>query len=287
MPLAPRVQALKALTAIAAIALLAVLNAAPALSQGVTATATPAGAARPVDNSALNKRVDELEGRVQVLEKEKAQLVALDNASAQKLEQRLAAVETALRRDGSESTSPRNVPTSAVTQASTVRAPFVVLDESGKPLFRVDRSPKGSARATVGEPSGARAWMTVTSSQEVQIGIADSSDQSRFVVNVNGPGKGASLKIGTRTGGVFVGHGEDEIPKVQVINKSGWPVAELWQSESQAGRLTLANAGGSRILDAGETTQGVGIIKMGPGGNGAAAVQGNIALPASSIQGKK
>jgi hypothetical protein len=65
------------------------------------------------------------------------------------------------------------------------------------------------------------------------------------------------------------------------------PVAELRAMAAQNGQLILADEAGTIMVRAGTSTKGVGILKMGPNGNGVAALLGNAGMAASEIQGKK
>jgi hypothetical protein len=84
-----------------------------------------------------------------------------------------------------------------------------------------------------------------------------------------------------------MGGNDDGLPTFQARNLGEIPVAEIKALIAQNGQLVITNEAGDRLVVAGVATNGVGVIKMGPGGNGPAAVMGNIALPASEIQGKK
>jgi hypothetical protein len=93
-------------------------------------------------------------------------------------------------------------------------------------------------------------------------------------------GKDGSSRVQLSTDGT-VGH-------VDVYSQSsGYSAVQLRTISTGAGRLTLTDGAGTMVVDAGTTPSGVGLIKMGPDGNGVAAVLGNAGKAASSLQGKK
>jgi hypothetical protein len=69
-------------------------------------------------------------------------------------------------------------------------------------------------------------------------------------------------------------------------SKSDVAVIQMRAISTGAGRLTLSSPDGSYLLDAGAATDGAGILKMGPDGNGAAASMTSAGRPASTLQGR-
>ncbi len=219
-------------------------------------------AENPRDASAAKSRLDELERRVAELEKEKLAMMerANDDAAAKRLlEQRLASIERAQRDQSAANQSAGSRPGSA---ASTVMAPFVVRDARGKSILEVVRTPEGRAEMRL---------IDVNGNGRVQL-VADAGR-----AYVQAVGKGGAAVLAIYPAGM---------PVVQVNNSTNVPVAELKSVDLGYGQLTLANSEGNILMLAGEAG-GVGSLKMGPGGNGAAVTLGNAGKPASALVGKK
>jgi len=269
------------------VSLFPVLLATPARPQGVTATAKPTASPSTADAAAMKRRIDELERRVVDLEKQKADQLQLDKddeAAAKKLEQRLAAVETAQRDAATRDKSANTPATSQTSSAHIVVAPFVVVDANGKRLITVDRSEDNQrARLTVGEPKGPAAVLAA-SSDTAYVQLVDTTDA--VPIAIEAAPKHTGMIVRGKLGKVYLGE-NNGILSVMVSNKTGHGVAELRGMESQSGLLTISNAAGNALVMAGETTKGVGVVKTGPNGNGAAALLGNAGMAASEIQGKK
>jgi hypothetical protein len=68
---------------------------------------------------------------------------------------------------------------------------------------------------------------------------------------------------------------------------SGVSVAQLQALEGGSGKLTLTDNAGTKLVMAGSTNDGVGMIKLGPGGNGAAQAMSGMGRAASSLIGSK
>ena len=187
----------RAVVVVGLVSLSAALFAMTARPQGISATAKVTPATPTSDVNTLKRRVDELERRILELEKQKA-----DSADE-------AAKDSRKESD---------------FDAQNVIAPFVVRDEDGKVLVRIDRSPAGFARLAVGNPG---------------------------------------------------------------VEQGRHSMAELVGMDAQDGRFQITDATGAAMIVAAISTKGVGVVRTGPGGNGPAAMLGNIALPASGIQGRK
>jgi len=258
-----------------------------ALSQGISATAKPVASAPANEIAALKRRVDELDRRVKELEKEKAEEVKQekeDDALARRLGQRLDAIEAAQKQDdgGAGRASATDTDQSGPL---TVTAPFIVRDHEGKTILRVDRPSKGGARLTVGNLVGASVQLGASVEGESVIYMSDAGNKVRLMAQASA--QRVSFNTIGRNGRATLGNGDDGNPFVAIINKSDLSIAELRGMEAQSGRLVIANAAGEKLVVAGVASSGVGVVKTGPGGLGAAAVMGNIALPASEIQGRK
>ncbi len=73
---------------------------------------------------------------------------------------------------------------------------------------------------------------------------------------------------------------------VTTYAKDGTPTALMMSDPKDGtGYFMLANAKGNEAVEAKVVGKGIGVVRVGPGGNGPAAVVGGSALPASMIQG--
>jgi hypothetical protein len=255
--------------------------------QGVAATARATPAPPASDVNTLKRRVDELERRVLELEKQKAEEVELakeEDALEKKLEQRLAAIEAEQKKSDSADEAAKDSRHEPDFDPLNVVAPFVIRDDDGKVLVRVDRSPAGFARLAVGDLVGSRVVLAAAPGESA-IDLTDSSNKVK--VKITATPTAASLVAAGDHGRTAMGTGGDGLSAIQVLNNAGIAVAELVGMEAQDGRLQITDAAGAAMIVAAVSTKGVGVVKAGPGGNGPAAMLGNIALPASEIQGRK
>ena len=288
MPIVAKPLVRSAIAAACALALLATFFAVPALPQGMTATAKPA-AASTTDASAMKRRIDELERRVRELEKERAEQVEVekdDDTAAKKLEQRLAAIEASQKKADAADEVAKGSKNESDFDPLNVVAPFIVRDEDGKPLLRVDRSPKGAARLIVGNPLGSQAILAASATGGA-MQLVDSTNTVRVSAVSSGSPGHSGVVTQTTAGFAWIGDNQDGVPVIQIKNKSETPVAELRGMLSQTGQLRIMDAAGTAMVVAGVSTKGVGVVKTGPNGTGVAVLLGNAGLPASEIQGKK
>jgi hypothetical protein len=235
--------------------------------------------------SELKRRIDELERRVFELEKEKAETVEApkeEDAQQKRFEQRLAAIEKAQQKSEADGKpAPKNSSTAEDFDPLNVRAPFVIRDDDGKVIFRVDRSPTNNAiRATVGDPAQSRVVMAVDGDTPV-VTLMGAESKSRLSLigaanerRVTVYGSGSSTAIMSAKEGTT---------KVELVNNGGFPVAHFAVGASEAGRMMLANQSGSHVVEAGVLTSGVGVVRAGPKMGGA---PGGLAMP-FAIMGKK
>jgi hypothetical protein len=271
------------------LALPTALIALAAHSQGITLTAKPPSASTPADVAAMKLRVDELERRVQELEKEKADQVEADeseDAADKKLEQRLAAIETAQRDEAASDKAAPSAESPRTLGPQKVRAPFVVVDDDGNALVTVDRGQKhDGARLTVGDLTGSSVGLFVTSALAT-VQVMDQTDKPRVELSVT-PQHQLIATFGPN-GTTLVGSNNEKIAVVQVLNKANYPIAEMrGMPESQGGQMSIANASGNKLMIVQETNNGVGILRMGPSNNGMAPAMQNQGLPGGGLSGKK
>jgi len=258
-----------------------------ARAQGVTATVKPVTSSAPADVAAMKRRVDELERRVLELEKEKAENIELardEEAAAKKLEQRLAAIESAQKEAETAAKNSETAAKDSHFEPMNVRAPFVVRDDAGNVLMRVDRSQAGFARLAVGDLLGSRVVLAAGNGKESVVELTNPANTVKYKAQVTSTT--ASVLVVGEQGWTVMGTGKDGLSAIQVVNKAGIPVAELVGMGSQSGRLQITNGAGDAMVVAAVSTKGGGVVKTGPNGNGAAALLGMAGLPASEIQGR-
>ena len=96
------------------------------------------------------------------------------------------------------------------------------------------------------------------------------------------------MKANGPNGSIWVGSSNEKIALVQVLNKAGYPVAEMrGMPVSQGGQMSIANANGNKLMMAQETDGGFGVLRMGPANWGMAPAMQNQGLPAGGLIGKK
>jgi hypothetical protein len=161
-------------------------------------------------------------------------------------------------------------------------AVMVIMNSKGLPGVGLSALEDGGS-VEVTDESGAR---VASLRSLLNGGILRVSHQDGRSVEVDG---GAGVKVQGSDDNAHVQlYSDGKSGQVNVYGGSGGhAVAQMRTISSGAGRLTLTNGDGSILLDAGATPSGVGLLKLGPDGNGAAGTIGNNGRAASSLQGKK
>lgn len=216
------------------------------------------------------------------LEKEKVELAkddTDDDTRVKKLEQRLATLEKR-----PETGKPENAgkqPPGDDDEPLTVRAPFVVLDEGGRTIFRVDIAPgQDRARIMVGNPIGARAEIGPNAYDGASMVLYDSANTMRAGVS-GGKVESHLLLRGPKTG---VELDADSIGgNLTLFNSAGLGSARLTIGKGGSGNFTLGNAAGATVVQAGANGNGVGLVQAGPRMGGPI---GGLVIP-DAIMGKK
>jgi hypothetical protein len=257
-------------------------------SQGITAQATTVKTDPAREIAALRQQVQALEKRVAELEKGDLEVSKEDDAGdarEKKLEQRLAQLEKAQESAKGDGTARNQQEHADGNAPMTVRAPFVVQDDAGRTIFRVDIAPNASrARIMVGNPIGARAEIGPSEFDGAVVGLFDSTNTLRVALVARQAEAELQLR-GSKTLGVQL-KSDDVGGDLHLFNAAGLGNARLTIGKGGAGSFTLGDAGGATVVSAGTLSNGIGIIKAGPGGFGPAGVAGGV-MPASSIQGRK
>ena len=279
---------------ISAVALCALCFVGPsAHSQGVSAQASIKNTSPEAEIKLLRQLVSALEGRVHELEK-KAEDVKNntdEDAQAKKIEQRLTAIEQELHREKAEvakndtqetnleqrlaaieqqqakppKDAARNPAQSASGNASSrVKAPFVVYDDIGHEVLRVELNSETKApRMVLGNPSGAHVLLAANDTEKIsglqlyvdkdKIAVALRGEKAHAYVGVIPPEGGHSGYLGNRAGefGLYLSSGNIESVK-------------LASRDAGEGFLGLADASGEIMVDAGTSPEGVGLVRTGP-----------------------
>ncbi len=176
----------------------------------------------------------------------------------------------------------------ADNQSSTVRAPFVVKDNSGRIVFKVDVGPGGNgARATIGNAAGNRIEIGPGSGGSAAVTIFDDSntalaalvgdpkgsfvrvkdsEQSALLGRLESEGRGLSLRKGANE---FVTLSPDKTGAgtVKVFGASGSAVAGLY-ADATGGQLVLTGPGGGKTEASVSATASGGRVRVFPIGGG-------------------
>lgn len=200
--------------------------------------------------SALQHRVEELEKRTGAVVQQDA--TSADAARVKTLEQRLASLERALESKNAESNK---------AGAQTVRAPFVVVDENGKTLFRVDVAPGSNrARAAVGDPAGMHVHLGPNVEGGATVAIMNNATDGNLYLIGSAKNSYIGIKNERR---VISLSANTESAIMQILNGSGNAVITLRGQNN--GIFQLSNEAGETRVSAGVLPAGTGAVRAGPG----------------------
>jgi hypothetical protein len=173
-------------------------------------------------------------------------------------------------------------------QSSNVRAPFIVKDNSGRILFKVDVGPGGNgARATIGNAAGNRIEIGSGSGGSAAVTLFDDSntalaalvgdpkgsflrvkdnEQSALLGRLESEGRGLSLRKGANE---FVTLSPDKTGAgtVKVFAATGNAVAGLF-ADANGGQLVLTGPGGGKTEASMSATSSGGRVRVFPVGGG-------------------
>jgi hypothetical protein len=255
---------------------------------GAAAQTVPANPAAEIVR--LRLMIDALERRVEELEEQEitdlkdkaaeATEAASQEAKAAQFEQRLASLERA--QQGNQSSRPVESSEPDSTGGSlTVVAPFTVLDESGRTIFRVDMAPQENRpRIMVGNPIGARAEIG-TNVSAASIALFDTENTVRAAMIAGQTESSVWFRNATRIGAEL--KADSLGGALTLFNLSGHDVARVATGRGGAGIFTLRNAAALTVINAGSTPEGVGVVQAGPRMGGAI---GGLGVP-FAIMGRK
>lgn len=218
-------------------------------AQGITAQAIPAGKQLPeTELKVLRQQLSALEGRVHELEKkaDDAKNDGDDDAKEKKMNARLEAIEKAQQKLELEQEAKQQ------DGSGHARAPFVVYDKSDHPIFRVEVSDRGVARAVVGNPVGVRAVMFATD-QEQKSGVLLITDQaSNQNQGAMVAGKESSITlISTETNMSASLGGRADKTSGFSIQDGATPLTYLGSKTGKGGYMEINDAAGSKMVEAG------------------------------------
>jgi hypothetical protein len=244
---------------------------------------------------------------------------SVDTRKLDELERRLKDLEgsPARRVDGNSVVAPFEV------VDRTGRRVFYVDAENGPPRAEL-LNREGKVVATMGAPDGGGQFTThgTSANLSVYLGIFGAGkgagvtvlesgvrrtelgrdgDTGRFRLKIFGSGGALVAGIGeeaTKGGGLAVVNDGSGNPRaamgvnaasgkgfVLITNRSKTEVATLTEGSHAGGLLTINDAAGRAMVEAGVTGDGIGVVRTGP--EGFKPGYGVLGLPASSISGKK
>jgi hypothetical protein len=143
----------------------------------------------------------------------------------------------------------------------------------------LDDNRKGIVR--VGNSSGPRGVIGATRSGGVSLALYDSAGTDFRVGMLATPAE-SFLRVNSQGSAVHM-NADAEGSAVHVFNKAGNAAASMISTPSGFGQLSLGNANGDTTVEAGTTTEGLGVVRAGPVMGGAVGIPG---LPFAII-GKK
>ncbi|MEJ1965463.1 MAG: hypothetical protein WDO56_29545 [Gammaproteobacteria bacterium] len=165
---------------------------------------------------------------------------------------------------------------------SAVRAPFVVQDERGNTIFRVEVAASGRPAVEIGDVKGAHVHLGPNGTAGASIALYDASNNPGIYLVDGTNANYVSVTRGKRAATILA---DDTSSSATVYNNAGVPGATLQVAEAGAGRLKISNPAGNILIDLGITADDIGWVRTsGPGGGGVSTVPG---VPASYIRGWK
>ena len=231
-------------------------------AQRVVAVPRVTNPAPAQDLQTLLKRIERLEKRVDDLEKGALAFVnkAEDDAKDAVLKERLAALEKSRSGENASGRSP-----SSAGGITRVQAPFEVVTADGRRVARIDGDNggglflynRGGSRIVHIGPNDVAA-----DSGHVSVFASQGDKQQSFYASSNG---GGVLFLRNTGGSAGIVLNADQL-ELNIHNLTATPVVTLKSMTGGSGRIEVADASGNNMVQAGVTTNGVGLVRAGPAG---------------------
>jgi hypothetical protein len=160
--------------------------------------------------------------------------------------------------------------------AATQTAASMSSSASGGSLRAFD-SEGNAVAGMIGGKDGGRLALTGAGGGKSAVSLSVAPDGGVVRVFPSEGGKARAELAATPSGGAL-----------NLFDPAGANAASIDVDESKAGRLEFTNGDGSVVVEAGTTrTNRLGFVGTGPFDGGVAARQGNVAMPASTLVGRK
>jgi hypothetical protein len=234
-----------------------------------------ASAQTPAQRDALLTRIQALEKRVEDLEKLRLLVPNADDAK------------------GKTATTPgERLPTAQGSGGTVTRvqAPFEVVARDGRPIARIlewgDLAGGVYTYNRAGKPAAILGPVYGDNGGRVAVYNGSGSQAGAATFSFPPGAQGAHLvmtRLDSDTGIAL----DASTGEINLFNSQGYAAVALKSGESGAGRLTLGDAAGKTVVEAGSTKAGIGIVRVGPRLGGTTGVtQGGMVLP-HAIVGQK
>jgi len=173
-------------------------------------------------------------------------------------------------------------------QPLTLRAPFIVKDNAGQIIFKVEvAADRNLPRAIVGNPAGAHVEMGPAAGGSATVGLFDNSNKMLSTIVADPKGSYVRVQDGTQsTGlgriekdgiGLFMRTGDKEFAEIaadkagagilRIFGQGGKPVGGLF-ADSDGGRLALSGTGGGKTIVSLAAEATGGKVRVYPAGGG-------------------
>ncbi|MEJ0035339.1 MAG: hypothetical protein WDO68_04555 [Gammaproteobacteria bacterium] len=209
--------------------------------------------------------------------------------------QLLVAVEELKKRDPAKPAEPGKTPTPTPTPNKptdgpplTLRAPFIVKDNAGQIIFKVEvAADRNLPRAVIGNPAGAHVEMGPAAGGASMVGLFDNSGKMLSTIVADPKASYVRVQDGTQSAGFgriekdgtgfFLRTGDKEYAEIaadkagagilRIFGQGGKPVGGMF-ADSEGGRLALSGtAGGKTVVSLAAEATG-GKVRIYPAGGG-------------------
>ena len=187
---------------------------------------------------------------------------------------------------GKTPTPTPNKPTDG--QPLTLRAPFIVKDNAGQIIFKVEvAADRNLPRAVVGNPAGAHVEMGPAVGGASMVGLFDNSGKMLSTIVADPKGSYVRVQDGTQSAGfgriekdgigLFLRTGDKEFAEIaadkagagilRIFGQGGKPVGGMF-ADSEGGRLALSGTGGGKTIVSLAAEATGGKVRVYPAGGG-------------------